>query len=1064
MAVSEFKPKTDGKSESIAIIQIGNSSYSIYDKWLDLAGKYFNIDENSNESINMLKAGLFGYFNEIASNEIKNAVYHRNFLYDEHFLNSASTYNSIYNFAKKYDVDIDNATPSQMSATIVINKNNLINSPLKEDISETNSVYRTYKLTINNDFVFNIQNYNFLLPYPLEIIMKETLINNELDYSITARYSIDNSEFPFMLINSPYIKIWQDVQNPNSVNSEKMIYLLVDLYQIEKEKTEFTITSTDISETLFYPITFKNQIAYFNVFYTEDGERRKINSYFNNTYIPSEEEEFCYYTFVDNNTLEISFSPLSNCFKPEVNSIVEVEYYTTLGSEGNFNYMGRINYKLDSSDSSYEDLGITVFSITNPTGGKDKLDRTAMKTKIIEKITTRDSIITDNDLKVYFSKVNETENVNNGEITFIKKQDDVLKRLYSAFLLLRDNNEKVIPSNTMSSIEIPREDFYEYKDSNGNKHLNLKDSSLFRISKKQDYVPTEEQSFLIKDRFNYEILNNTTTELENNSNHIIENIFGTGNMDDNKDLIYSCPYLLKIDETPVLKGMYYNLYLNKDYNMSYSYINNSFASSIIINSININKSTTTNEIGDTDSIDYTISFHLNASDDVLETDFEVNEETMESPYYQIYGALYRKGTNSAYGFFKFSREEVSNILSNGLNSFYFKGKISSLSEFDKSDKLILKNSLFGNLNDEFSSNYNNVSIDEEVCIKVAIFQKDPNHSLQSNSNEDSNLFSGKNGYTPVLIVETMEDVVLYRNLENMVNSTISKKYYLNNNSELDVITSSRVFTSSNTNIDMILFNNNGTVETYYRKEITTSGSDGDIITDIKYYREQACTNLVNIKETFKVEMIPLIGTKFFTTHQNEVYEIINRYIQVIDDCIDRLENNTSIDLKFYNTFGPSQYYRIKSINEIDGTNYNVEEIKSLDRVDIMLNFDIYVYEATNDFNTRVTEFISEYIEFCNKDKIIPISNLIRLLETNFNEIRYIRFNGLSDEHQEINVLSNNYQIIEGIDTNLDSMTKQEIIEYVPEYINLKKNILKQTTSDNNVTYKFNYLIHITTIT
>ena len=92
--------ETDLDLSARSLIRINSTSYNVYDNWFDFVRKYFGIDDMKSPVINTLKASFFGYFNEIASSEIKNAVWHRNFLYDEHFLNTAVLPESIYNFAK----------------------------------------------------------------------------------------------------------------------------------------------------------------------------------------------------------------------------------------------------------------------------------------------------------------------------------------------------------------------------------------------------------------------------------------------------------------------------------------------------------------------------------------------------------------------------------------------------------------------------------------------------------------------------------------------------------------------------------------------------------------------------------------------------------------------------------------------------------------------------------------------------------------------------------------------------------------------------------------------------
>lgn len=126
-------------------ITVNQTTYSVMDEWLKIMSKYFNLDldrirkhgETLNDSeISLLKAGLFGYINETMSAEVKNAVAHRNTLYEEYFINSASFPESIYKFAKAYNVDISTAKPAHMIATMAIRKTDIINSPLKKEVVE----------------------------------------------------------------------------------------------------------------------------------------------------------------------------------------------------------------------------------------------------------------------------------------------------------------------------------------------------------------------------------------------------------------------------------------------------------------------------------------------------------------------------------------------------------------------------------------------------------------------------------------------------------------------------------------------------------------------------------------------------------------------------------------------------------------------------------------------------------------------------------------------------------------------------------------------------------------
>ena len=91
------------------LMQVDQTTYDLEEKWLSIAANYFKINTDlvisddsdvANSEVNMLKAGLFGFVNEIMANEVKNSTAHRNTLYDEFFINTASFPESIYRFAK----------------------------------------------------------------------------------------------------------------------------------------------------------------------------------------------------------------------------------------------------------------------------------------------------------------------------------------------------------------------------------------------------------------------------------------------------------------------------------------------------------------------------------------------------------------------------------------------------------------------------------------------------------------------------------------------------------------------------------------------------------------------------------------------------------------------------------------------------------------------------------------------------------------------------------------------------------------------------------------------------
>lgn len=978
-----------------SIIKINATSYSIEEKWLEIAKKYFNINDDDMTAIHLLKTGFFGYFNEIAANEIKNSVAHRNFLYDEHFLNSASAPKSIFNFAKTYNVTIDNATPSHMYAVIDIRKDILLDSNLKEAIYDTDlegsklsisSLNPSYRLTIDDKYKFSISGVSFLLPYPVDIIMKPTVVNGKTDYSITAHYDISGYTFPFMNINSPYIKTWQD-----SVEGYTHEFFMVDLFNMTKKTAEFNIVSEDVSDNLFYDVKYTDMIAYFNVYYTYNGVTERINVYFNNTYVPENDEKFCYYTFVDDDKLEISFSSAANSFRPRFNSIITVDFYTTLGQAGNFEYSGAMFVSSSDNAESFDKISLNIYNISNPTNGSNKLTTSEMKTKIIEKITTRDNLITDNDLLKYFETVNSSLNINNGKILFMKKRDDVLRRVFNSFILLKDSGDRVIPTNTMSSVDLV------LKDTEDDYYI-IPDNSIFSITPKE--VPVE-SSIRIKDRFDYKYRDDLfisyndkikRDEVINVRDKSLYNI-------DNNELIYANPFLIKIDTEPVLRASYFKMYINSDFSTNYTFSNNVLPTNFLINTITVNKL----ESNGIDSDSYGINMYVN-SDNAL-----INENDS----YFVLGMLYNKSTGVSYGYFNLSKQNVTNN-SADITSFLFSGALSTNKKFSKKDELILYDSLV----DKNGNTIENVPISENVGIKVAVIYKSDISYTATESTSDMLVFSNevvnlkevlndteespvKMYYSVALVVDTLDIVHLYTNLSNCMMSTV--------------------------------------------KHVTSYDVEGS--------------------SKFTLEMLPLIGLKYFLYKNDNVYKLIDDYLTVMEDSMDKLENNTNIDIKFFNTFGPSQYYFAKKdviVNEVIE-----EQTYALDRINVLMNIDIYLKRTiSDDYYNCIIEFIAKFVEECNEKEVFPVSNLLRLLETNFDYIKFIEFNGISDENDFEFI--NNCQLIETEHKSVNDLTKQEIIEYVPEFLNLKKNIIISTFTDEtgevvetgNI---YDYLIHLNTI-
>ncbi|QXN70134.1 hypothetical protein INTERNEXUS_93 [Bacillus phage vB_BspM_Internexus] len=900
-------------AEENSIITVNNTSYSIEDKWLEIAKKYFGIDDNDEVSISLLKAGLFGYNNEVMSNEIKNNIYHRNILYDEHFLNTASIPKSIYNFAKVQNSQISMATPSHMKINFSVKKSDVINSTKfrkidsDENLSDSDSAY---EFIINNDYLLSVGDYNFMIPFPIQLIFKANNVNN--DYSVIARYMYDESTFPFFTVKNPYLKLWEA-----NYNGEKYIFMGVDIYQMEKDTSSITVSSEDISENLFYDINYQGQLAYFNVYYTYNGERELLKTYFNNTYTPPEDEKYCYYTFIDDNKIEISFSALPNNFRPRFNSTLEVEIFTTDGSTANFSFSGEIliNYL---NDTEMGRIPIYIQPITDASGGADKPSYADIKNKLIEDYLVRDNLITDYDLDLYFNKINSSDKINNSKIKFIKKRNDAIKRLWNSYILLRNNENMVMPTTTIPSL------FISNNEMSNNNYIIPENSAVIYDIENDIY-------FIVWHKLEVE-------EYLNNP----------------KYLVYAIPYLIKVEKDPVLSSIYYKTHANKDVSLSYNYINPSIPYQFMVSSFDLTRDNMSEDV---------YKFNLSLVTNLIDDNFDDNVK--------IRGIL--KSTNGEiYGYFDFNRTSDTELLYEG---YLATEKWNSISN----NKLNIYNSLYTLdsspiLDNEGMTTVKNAFIDSDVNLDVVILYK---NDFSTEKTTDVLKMPDMTDFGVVCLLRNDDPINLFSNMSNVIESNIFP---------------------------------------------TESG--------------------------FKLKSIPLIEYTYFQYNYPLVYDLMDKFILSLTDNMDKLENNTSIDVKFYNTYGKSSWY---DTGKVWDSTQNKYVLKGLDRIDLDLNLTIYANNAvTSETDIAIKSYISDFVESCNDEEIFPISNLIRRLEENFDIIRYIEFNSINDKV---------VQKIESSHSSFLDMTKQEIIDYVPEYLNLRK----QLSSNNTDLGVEQYYTHTITI-
>lgn len=204
-------------------------------------------------------------------------------------------------------------------------------------------------------------------------------------------------------------------------------------------------------------------------------------------------------------------------------------------------------------------------------------------------------------------------------------------------------------------------------------------------------------------------------------------------------------------------------------------------------------------------------------------------------------------------------------------------------------------------------------------------------------------------------------------------------------------------------------------------------NDNEGITFIKPINSLRSTmKFTQIDETnyfININGIPFIKAETMQDSNNFTYflNLFNTQVDYTQNILNKITNNYGISIKFYNTYGKSKNFVTINENLLDKVNINIKfKIKLLDTVIDIENFII---------NLKI--FIKKYIENINSSGTnnIYISNLIKAIENNFSDIKYLNFIKINDYDSTIQSIENNT-----VDINL--LTKEERINYIPEYLTI----------------------------
>lgn len=178
--------------------------------------------------------------------------------------------------------------------------------------------------------------------------------------------------------------------------------------------------------------------------------------------------------------------------------------------------------------------------------------------------------------------------------------------------------------------------------------------------------------------------------------------------------------------------------------------------------------------------------------------------------------------------------------------------------------------------------------------------------------------------------------------------------------------------------------------------------------------------------TFLIEQVPVIRYSVLKNNISNISSIIFNTDRILKNMLTQIRNNSSIDFKFYATYGKSRYFTMENSST------------KLDRLDIALKFKLRVSRLKSDATIieDIKVFVKPLIEQMNivtLGQSIFFSNIITQVE---NEFKYKQDRILSFEILKINDYNIIYQSLVNNTKDINVMNKSELLEFIPEFVKL----------------------------
>lgn len=410
------------------------NNHSSYFEYLQKLLETYGIDRHTLSGLS-----LAGFTTHVLSDINDTVTYNSKQAVQESHVMTAKKLDSLYKHAREVNLFPKLSIPAEMDFILIISEDNF-----NQVAYPTSPISRQYVIDRSN--YITVGDFIYSFDHDIEINVEHNN-NKEITY-MNARYRPDlYNELP-QILNTQVNDTIKVVRRKTQRGWEYHLYMRLKQYSREIFEKEF----------------LDRDYSAFN--YTASGELVGIKAYrqLSKGYVGSASmteldlkmyfetsrtsKDSIYLQFESTNTFTLIHKSQDNGFRPLISDKLVTYIYTTTGEKGNFTYAKQIGEDIRFNANVDTDLDVIVYLEDGVSrGGKTFTnDKEDLRRDIITKKSTRDSIMTENDLLMQINNVSR-----NNDHTVIKYRNDIV-RIFNVFTTLKyrqGNVDFILPTNTM---------------------------------------------------------------------------------------------------------------------------------------------------------------------------------------------------------------------------------------------------------------------------------------------------------------------------------------------------------------------------------------------------------------------------------------------------------------------------------------------------------------------------------------------------------------------------------------------------------------------------------------